>query len=53
MPSGCPGPVPRRHPPEDAIGPAKVAWDVPQDVVAQAYKRLEPSEELYTKSAVG
>ncbi len=38
---------------KDAIGPAKVVWDVPQDLVAQAYQRLEPREELFTAKATG
>ncbi len=32
---------------QDAIGPAKLVWDVPSDVVAQAYERFENSEELF------
>jgi aldehyde:ferredoxin oxidoreductase len=33
---------------QDAIGPAKYVWDIPQEVVNQAYKRFEPREELFT-----
>jgi aldehyde:ferredoxin oxidoreductase len=32
---------------QDAIGPTGFVWDVPQEVVMQAYKRFEPREELY------
>jgi aldehyde:ferredoxin oxidoreductase len=32
---------------QDPIGPAKLVWDVPSDVVAQAYERFENSEELF------
>jgi len=32
---------------EDPIGPTKVVWDVPQDVVNKAYERFEPRDELY------
>jgi aldehyde:ferredoxin oxidoreductase len=34
---------------EDAIGPEKAVWDVPQDIVNQAYERFEPREELFTQ----
>jgi aldehyde:ferredoxin oxidoreductase len=34
---------------QDAIGPAKSVWDIPQDVVNQAYTRFEPREELFTQ----
>jgi aldehyde:ferredoxin oxidoreductase len=34
---------------EDGIGPEKVVWDIPQDVVNQAYERFEPREELFTQ----
>ncbi len=33
---------------EDAIGPAKVVFDVPPEIVAQAYQRMEPSEDWFT-----
>jgi aldehyde:ferredoxin oxidoreductase len=32
---------------QDAIGPAKLVWDVPAEVVEQAYERFENSEELF------
>jgi aldehyde:ferredoxin oxidoreductase len=32
---------------KDAIGPAKFVWDVPQEIVNQAYKRFEPSDEFF------
>jgi len=38
---------------QDAIGPAKVAWDVKPDVVQAAYTRFDPREELYTTKAAG
>jgi aldehyde:ferredoxin oxidoreductase len=34
---------------EDPIGPEKVVWDIPQEVVNQAYQRFEPREELFTQ----
>ncbi len=34
---------------EDPIGPEKVVWDIPQEIVKQAYERFEPREELYTQ----
>ena len=34
---------------EDPIGPEKVVWDIPQDVVNKAYERFEPREELFTQ----
>jgi len=37
----------------DAIGPAKVAWDVKPDVVQAAYNRFDGREELYTMKAAG
>ncbi|MBW2495317.1 MAG: aldehyde ferredoxin oxidoreductase [Deltaproteobacteria bacterium] len=33
---------------QDAIGPAKLVWDVPDDVVADAYERFENADELFT-----
>jgi len=38
---------------EDPIGPAKLVWDVPQDLVDQVYNRLDASEELFTTKAAG
>jgi aldehyde:ferredoxin oxidoreductase len=38
---------------EDAIGPAKVVFDVPREIVAQAYQRFEAGEELFTTKASG
>jgi aldehyde:ferredoxin oxidoreductase len=32
---------------QDAIGPTKFVWDVPQEVVARAYERFESREELF------
>ncbi len=34
---------------EDAIGPEKVVWDIPQEVVKKAYERFEAREELFTQ----
>jgi aldehyde:ferredoxin oxidoreductase len=34
---------------EDPIGPQKVVWDVPQDVVNAAYERFEPRDKLFTQ----
>ncbi len=34
---------------EDPIGPEKVVWDIPQEVVNKAYERFEPREELFTQ----
>jgi aldehyde:ferredoxin oxidoreductase len=34
---------------QDAIGPSKMVWDVPEDVVAQAYERFDAREELFTQ----
>jgi aldehyde:ferredoxin oxidoreductase len=34
---------------QDPIGPAKYVWDVPQEVVNQAYTRFEPRDELFTQ----
>jgi aldehyde:ferredoxin oxidoreductase len=34
---------------QDPIGPTKLIWDIPEDVVAKAYERLEPREELFTQ----
>jgi aldehyde:ferredoxin oxidoreductase len=38
---------------EDAIGPQKVVFDVPADVIAQAKVRMPPREELFTAQATG
>ncbi|MBW2267391.1 MAG: aldehyde ferredoxin oxidoreductase [Deltaproteobacteria bacterium] len=38
---------------EDAIGPGKEVFDVPADVVAQAYQLFEPRDEFWTKSGAG
>jgi aldehyde:ferredoxin oxidoreductase len=32
---------------QDAIGPAKLVWDVPPELVARAYQRFEPRDELF------
>jgi hypothetical protein len=32
---------------QDAIGPAKLVWDVPDDVVASAYERYENTDALF------
>ena len=32
---------------QDAIGPAKLVWDVPADVVANAYERYENTDALF------
>jgi hypothetical protein len=34
---------------QDAIGPAKYVWDIPQEVVNQAYTRFEARDELFTQ----
>jgi aldehyde:ferredoxin oxidoreductase len=36
---------------QDAIGPAKFVWDVPQEIVKAAYERFEAREELFTQTA--
>ena len=33
---------------QDPIGPTKVVWDVPMDIVRPAYTRFEAREELFT-----
>ena len=38
---------------QDAIGPAKVVWDVKPDVVQAAYSRFDAREELFTTKAAG
>jgi aldehyde:ferredoxin oxidoreductase len=32
---------------QDAIGPGKLVWDLPPELVARAYKRFEAREELF------
>jgi hypothetical protein len=32
---------------QDAIGPARLVWDLPPELVARAYRRFEPREELF------
>ena len=34
---------------QDAIGPAQLVWDIPEDVVAKAYQRFEARDELFTQ----
>jgi aldehyde:ferredoxin oxidoreductase len=38
---------------QDPIGPAKMVWDVPQELIEQVYDRLDASEELFTTKAAG
>ncbi len=38
---------------QDPIGPAKVVFDVPREVVAAAYERFDAREELFTAKATG
>ncbi len=38
---------------EDAIGPAKVVFDVDANTISQAYHRLDAREELFTAKATG
>ena len=38
---------------QDAIGPAKLVWDVPQEIVAQAYQRQPVRPELFAQKAAG
>ena len=38
---------------EDAIGPAKVVWDVKPDIVQAAYTRFANTEETFTTKAAG
>ncbi len=38
---------------KDAIGPAKMVWDVPDELVVQAYQRQGNREELFTMKASG
>jgi aldehyde:ferredoxin oxidoreductase len=38
---------------QDPIGPAKLVWDVPAEIVRQAYQRFEGDEKLFTMKAAG
>ena len=38
---------------KDAIGPAKLVWDVPDEVARSAYQRFDAREELFTTKAAG
>jgi len=38
---------------QDGIGPAKVVWDVPADLVVQAYQRQGDREQLFKMKASG
>ncbi len=38
---------------EDGVGPAKIVWDVPEGLVAEAYQRPEAREELFATKAAG
>ena len=38
---------------QDPIGPAKVVWDVPKELVAEAYQRLDTRDELFAIKATG
>ena len=38
---------------QDPIGPAKAVWDVPYELVKQAYTRQETREKLFTTKASG
>jgi aldehyde:ferredoxin oxidoreductase len=38
---------------KDAIGPAKVVWDVKDELTQQAYQRLDSSEEFFVTKATG
>jgi aldehyde:ferredoxin oxidoreductase len=38
---------------QDEIGPAKLKWDVPQELVPKVYRRLEAREELFKARATG
>jgi aldehyde:ferredoxin oxidoreductase len=38
---------------QDAIGPAKVVFDVPADIIQQVYTRLPAGDDLYTMKASG
>jgi hypothetical protein len=32
---------------QDAIGPTKLVWDVPPEIVARLYERCETRDELF------
>jgi aldehyde:ferredoxin oxidoreductase len=38
---------------EDGVGPAKIVWDVSEELSAEAYQRLEAREELFSTKAAG
>lgn len=38
---------------DDPIGPAKLVWDVPDEIVRQAYQRFDADEKLFTMKASG
>jgi len=38
---------------QDAIGPAKLVWDVSPEIVAQAYRRQPTRPELFAQKAAG
>ena len=38
---------------EDGVGPAKIVWDVPEGLAAEAYRRLEARDELFATKAAG
>jgi aldehyde:ferredoxin oxidoreductase len=38
---------------QDPIGPAKVVWDVPSEIVVQAYQRQGDREQLFAMKASG
>ncbi len=38
---------------QDPIGPAKAVWDVPKELVAEAYRRLDTRDELFAIKATG
>ena len=38
---------------QDAIGPAKMVWDVPAEIVVQAYQRQGDREQLFKMKASG
>ena len=38
---------------QDAIGPAKLVWDVADEVTRSAYQRFGAREELFTTKAAG
>jgi hypothetical protein len=38
---------------KDPVGPAKVVFDVPADIIQQVYTRQPPGDDLYTTKAAG